>query len=164
MSITEIRKVNRLSEHPTRYIFKKLTVLLQFTLNTSGGLSNQKCCAQLQFSKKKKPFLIKFFFFFQIVNWSDPSWWQARKVNSKERPGLVPSQDLEERRKCFVKHNGFKKQVVCCGAAVRLVCVPTFLFQCQYKRKSLFDEKKRVQFCNFTFLFNFANKNHELHI
>ena len=28
----------------------------------------------------------------QIVNWEDPSWWQARKVNAKERPGLIPSQ------------------------------------------------------------------------
>ena len=56
----------------------------------------------------------------QIVNWSDPSWWQARKVNSKERPGLVPSQDLEERRKCFVKHNdnGFNRHISCCGTTV----------------------------------------------
>ena len=55
----------------------------------------------------------------EIVNWSDPSWWQARKVNSQERPGLVPSQDLEERRKCFVKHNGFNRQISCCGTTVR---------------------------------------------
>jgi len=55
----------------------------------------------------------------EIVNWSDLSWWQARKVNSKERPGLVPSQDLEERRKCFVKHNGFNRQISCCGTMGR---------------------------------------------
>jgi len=57
----------------------------------------------------------------EIVNWSDPSWWQARKVNSKERPGLVPSQDLEERRKCFVKHNdnGFNRHISCCGTTGR---------------------------------------------
>ncbi len=61
---------------------------------------------------------VSFVFFFQIVNWADPSWWQARKVNSKERPGLVPSQDLEERRKCFVKHTVFAKQVSCCGTTV----------------------------------------------
>ena len=53
----------------------------------------------------------------QIVNWADPSWWQARKVNSNERPGLIPSQDLEERRQCFVR-NGFNKQVTCCGQKV----------------------------------------------
>ena len=85
-------------------------------------------------------------------------------MNSKERPGLVPSQDLEERRKCFVKHNGFKKQVVCCGAAVRLlVCVLFFYFNVSIKEK-VYLTKKKVQFCNFTFLFNFANKNHELHV
>ena len=67
-------------------------------------------------------YILDFFQFFppkQIVNWSDLSWWQARKVNSKERPGLVPSQDLEERRKCFVKHNGFNRQISCCGTMVR---------------------------------------------
>jgi hypothetical protein len=53
----------------------------------------------------------------EIVNWADPSWWQARKVNSTERPGLIPSQDLEERRQCFVR-NGFNKQVTCCGQRV----------------------------------------------
>ena len=55
--------------------------------------------------------------FTKIVNWADPSWWQARKVNSTERPGLIPSQDLEERRQCFVR-NGFNKQVSCCGQRV----------------------------------------------
>ena len=58
------------------------------------------------------------------MNWSDPSWWQARKVNSKERPGLVPSQDLEERRQCFVaQQNGLPTQASCCGTGVRIVCV-----------------------------------------
>ena len=39
-------------------------------------------------------FFLLTFFSKQIVNWSDLSWWQARKVNSKERPGLVPSQGI----------------------------------------------------------------------
>jgi hypothetical protein len=52
------------------------------------------------------------------VNWCDPSWWQARKVNSKERPGLVPSQDLEERRQCFVHLNALVPQTMCCGTTV----------------------------------------------
>ena len=38
-------------------------------------------------------------------------------MNSTERPGLIPSQDLEERRQCFVR-NGFNKQVTCCGQKV----------------------------------------------
>ena len=57
----------------------------------------------------------------QIVNWDDPSWWQARKVNSKERPGLIPSQDLEERRQCFVQGSGLvTTQASCfsCGTGV----------------------------------------------
>ena len=60
-------------------------------------------------------------FHIQIVNWDDPSWWQARKVNSKERPGLIPSQDLEERRQCFVQGSGLvTTQASCfsCGTGV----------------------------------------------
>ena len=65
----------------------------------------------------------------QIVNWSDLSWWQARKVNSKERPGLVPSQDLEERRQCFVQQNGFVRQASCCGTGVsNIICKKKVFF------------------------------------
>jgi len=32
----------------------------------------------------------------------DPNWWQAKKVGDNELPGLIPSQELEERRKAFV--------------------------------------------------------------
>ena len=54
-----------------------------------------------------------------LTNASDEDWWQARKVNSKERPGLIPSQDLEERRQCFVQGSGLvTTQASCCGTGV----------------------------------------------
>ncbi|XP_059485902.1 protein PALS2 isoform X2 [Neocloeon triangulifer] len=38
----------------------------------------------------------------QILNQNDPNWWQAKKVGSSGHAGLIPSQELEERRKAFV--------------------------------------------------------------
>jgi len=55
----------------------------------------------------------------QVVNGCDPSWWQARH-EAGDTIGLVPSQDLEERRKCFVDQGsvggGLRKKFACCGA------------------------------------------------
>lgn len=39
----------------------------------------------------------------EIVNQEDPNWWQARRVESENlQTGLIPSQELEERRRAFV--------------------------------------------------------------
>lgn len=39
----------------------------------------------------------------EIVNQEDPNWWQARRVDSESlQTGLIPSQELEERRRAFV--------------------------------------------------------------
>lgn len=38
----------------------------------------------------------------QVLDQKDPNWWQAKKVGGNELPGLIPSQELEERRKAFV--------------------------------------------------------------
>lgn len=54
------------------------------------------------------------------MNGSDPSWWQAHH-EAGDTIGLVPSQDLEERRKCFVEKRelpNLSKWSSCCGAGV----------------------------------------------
>ncbi|KAL1458054.1 hypothetical protein WDU94_008229 [Cyamophila willieti] len=38
----------------------------------------------------------------QILNQKDPNWWQAQLVEPPGPMGLIPSQELEERRKAFV--------------------------------------------------------------
>ncbi|XP_022662338.1 MAGUK p55 subfamily member 6-like isoform X2 [Varroa destructor] len=38
----------------------------------------------------------------QILNTEDPNWWQARRVGTWGHAGLIPSQELEERRRAFV--------------------------------------------------------------
>lgn len=40
----------------------------------------------------------------EILNTEDPNWWQARKVDAPNtHAGLIPSQELEERRRAFVR-------------------------------------------------------------
>ncbi|CAL1276289.1 unnamed protein product [Larinioides sclopetarius] len=39
----------------------------------------------------------------QILNQDDPNWWQARRLDAMGHAGLIPSQELEERRRAFVR-------------------------------------------------------------
>lgn len=55
----------------------------------------------------------------QIVNTKDPNWWQARRVGWSGPAGLIPSQELEERRKAFVKPEAdFVHKIGICGTRV----------------------------------------------
>nr|CAG4651677.1 EOG090X032R [Triops cancriformis] len=55
----------------------------------------------------------------QIVNQSDPNWWQAKKVGWSGPAGLIPSQELEERRKAFVAPEAdYVHKVGFCGTRV----------------------------------------------
>lgn len=67
-------------------------------------------------------FLIAFFFFFfdlQIINVKDPNWWQAKHIGQNEMTGLIPSQELEERRKAFVPPEAdFVHTISICGTKV----------------------------------------------
>jgi len=51
----------------------------------------------------------------EVVCSQDPSWWQAR-LEGEDTIGLIPSLDLEERRKCFVDKDDLKKRFSCCGS------------------------------------------------
>jgi hypothetical protein len=56
---------------------------------------------------------------FQVVNQSDPNWWQAKKVGWSGPAGLIPSQELEERRKAFVAPEAdFVHKIGFCGTRV----------------------------------------------
>uniref|UniRef100_A0A0A1X4L8 MAGUK p55 subfamily member 6 n=1 Tax=Zeugodacus cucurbitae TaxID=28588 RepID=A0A0A1X4L8_ZEUCU len=56
----------------------------------------------------------------QILSVKDPNWWQAKIVNDQtERIGLIPSQELEERRKAFVLPEAdFAHKIGICGTRV----------------------------------------------
>lgn len=57
----------------------------------------------------------------QIVDQADPNWWQARRVEGDGLgpPGLVPSLELEERRKAFVPPEAdFVHKISICGTRI----------------------------------------------
>lgn len=55
----------------------------------------------------------------QIINVKDPNWWQAKHIGQNEATGLVPSQELEERRKAFVPPEAdFVHSISICGTKV----------------------------------------------
>lgn len=57
--------------------------------------------------------------FFQIINVKDPNWWQAKHIGQNEVTGLIPSQELEERRKAFVPPEAdFVHTISICGTKV----------------------------------------------
>lgn len=55
----------------------------------------------------------------QIINVKDPNWWQAKHIGQNEITGLIPSQELEERRKAFVPPEAdFAHSISICGTKV----------------------------------------------
>lgn len=55
----------------------------------------------------------------QVVNQSDPNWWQAQKVGWSGPAGLIPSQELEERRKAYVAPEAdFVHKIGFCGTRI----------------------------------------------
>lgn len=55
----------------------------------------------------------------QIINVKDPNWWQAKHIGNDEATGLIPSQELEERRKAFVPPEAdYVHTISICGTRV----------------------------------------------
>lgn len=62
-------------------------------------------------------------FVLQIINVKDPNWWQAKHFGNDEQTGLIPSQELEERRKAFVPPEAdYVHKISICGTRVSLKC------------------------------------------
>ncbi|XP_055296279.1 protein PALS2 isoform X4 [Sitodiplosis mosellana] len=55
----------------------------------------------------------------QIINVKDPNWWQAKHIGQNEVTGLIPSQELEERRKAFVPPEAdYVHSISICGTKI----------------------------------------------
>lgn len=60
--------------------------------------------------------------FIQIINVKDPNWWQAKHVGNDEAIGLIPSIELEERRKAFVPPEAdYVHTISICGTRVNIM-------------------------------------------
>ncbi|XP_014249613.1 MAGUK p55 subfamily member 6 isoform X2 [Cimex lectularius] len=72
----------------------------------------------------------------QIVDTKDPNWWQAKKVSGDGKIGLIPSEELEERRKAFVKPEAdYVHKISICGTRIS-----------RKKRKIIYQSKSNNEF------------------
>lgn len=74
----------------------------------------------------------------QIVDQADPNWWQARRVEGEGLgpPGLIPSLELEERRKAFVPPEAdFVHKISICGTRIS-----------KKKKKKMYESKSNGEF------------------
>ncbi|KAH8381059.1 hypothetical protein KR200_004220 [Drosophila serrata] len=60
------------------------------------------------------------YFLIQIINVKDPNWWQAKNITAEsDKIGLIPSQELEERRKAFVAPEAdYVHKIGICGTRI----------------------------------------------
>ena len=71
-----------------------------------------------------------------IVNQDDPNWWQARLAECPGPSGLIPSRELEERRKAYVdKESDYTTKIGLCGT-----------FIAKKKKKKLYQSRGNTQF------------------
>jgi len=71
-----------------------------------------------------------------IVNQDDPNWWQARLAECEGPSGLIPSLELEERRKSYVeKEADYSSKIGLCGT-----------FSVKKKKKKLYKSRANTQF------------------
>lgn len=72
----------------------------------------------------------------QILNQDDPNWWQARRVGLIGPAGLIPSRELEERRRAFVRPEfDYATKTGICGTRVT-----------KKKRKTMYQSKANAEF------------------
>uniref|UniRef100_A0A8D8TPW5 MAGUK p55 subfamily member 6 n=1 Tax=Cacopsylla melanoneura TaxID=428564 RepID=A0A8D8TPW5_9HEMI len=72
----------------------------------------------------------------QIVNQKDPNWWQAQLVEPTGPMGLIPSQELEERRKAFVPPEAdYVHKIGICGTRIS-----------KKKQKKMYETKHSTEF------------------
>ncbi|XP_055714060.1 protein PALS2 isoform X6 [Phlebotomus papatasi] len=72
----------------------------------------------------------------QIINVKDPNWWQAKHVGTDGPIGLVPSQELEERRKAYVHPEAdYVHKISICGTRIS-----------KKKRKTMYKSKSNTDF------------------
>ncbi|XP_072936334.1 protein PALS2 [Epargyreus clarus] len=71
----------------------------------------------------------------QVSDRKDPNWWQASHVENSEVVGLIPSPELEERRKAYVPPEAdFVHKISICGARIS-----------KKKKKFVYESRSSVQ-------------------
>ncbi|XP_037074880.1 MAGUK p55 subfamily member 6-like isoform X2 [Pollicipes pollicipes] len=72
----------------------------------------------------------------KVMDRSDPNWWQAQRVGVNAPAGLIPSQELEERRKAYVPpESDYVHKIGICGTLIS-----------KRKRKQMYRSKQNNEF------------------
>uniref|UniRef100_A0A1I8MZR1 Guanylate kinase n=1 Tax=Musca domestica TaxID=7370 RepID=A0A1I8MZR1_MUSDO len=92
---------------------KKLTCYMRALFTYSPSEDSLLPCKDIGLAFKSGDIL-------QIINVKDPNWWQAKNVTAQsDQIGLIPSQELEERRKAFVAPEAdYVHKIGICGTRI----------------------------------------------
>ncbi|ALC38718.1 vari [Drosophila busckii] len=92
---------------------KKLTCYMRALFSYSPSEDSLLPCRDLGLPFKSGDIL-------QIINVKDPNWWQAKNITAEsDKIGLVPSQELEERRKAYVAPEAdYVHKIGICGTRI----------------------------------------------
>ncbi|KAL5279948.1 MPP6 family protein [Megaselia abdita] len=92
---------------------KKLTCYMRALFNYDPSEDTLLPCREIGLPFKQGDIL-------QIISVKDPNWWQAKNLSDDpDKTGLVPSQELEERRKAFVPpESDYVHKIGICGTRI----------------------------------------------
>ncbi|XP_035774225.1 MAGUK p55 subfamily member 6-like isoform X3 [Anopheles albimanus] len=108
---------------------KKLTCYMRALFDYDPNEDNLLPCKEIGLSFLRGDIL-------QIINVKDPNWWQAKHAGEEGPTGLIPSQELEERRQAYVPPEAdFVHKIGICGTRVS-----------KKKRKILYKTKQNGEF------------------
>uniref|UniRef100_A0A182NTT7 Uncharacterized protein n=1 Tax=Anopheles dirus TaxID=7168 RepID=A0A182NTT7_9DIPT len=108
---------------------KKLTCYMRALFDYDPNEDNLLPCKEIGLSFMRGDIL-------QIINVKDPNWWQAKHAGEDGPTGLIPSQELEERRQAYVPPEAdFVHKIGICGTRIS-----------KKKRKILYKTKQNGEF------------------
>ncbi|XP_058818232.1 protein PALS2 isoform X3 [Topomyia yanbarensis] len=108
---------------------KKLTCYMRALFDYIPSEDNLLPCQDIGLSFQRGDIL-------QIINVKDPNWWQARHAGDDGPIGLVPSQELEERRQAYVAPEAdYAHKISICGTKIS-----------KKKRKTMYKTKQNSEF------------------
>ncbi|XP_053676631.1 protein PALS2 isoform X1 [Anopheles nili] len=108
---------------------KKLTCYMRALFDYDPNEDNLLPCKEIGLSFLRGDIL-------QIINVKDPNWWQAKHAGEDGPTGLIPSQELEERRQAYVPPEAdFVHKIGICGTRIS-----------KKKRKILYKTKQNGEF------------------
>ncbi|XKL67103.1 hypothetical protein PGB90_010523 [Kerria lacca] len=115
--------------HETENTFKSQQCYMRALFNYNPTEDSLLPCPELGLDFKIGDIL-------QILDQKDPIWWQAQKVGQNGHIGLIPSTDLEERRKAYVPPEAdYVHKIGICGTRIA-----------RKKRKKMYQSKWNVEF------------------